>query len=240
MGRTEGAARWTVCGSLMVVFDASMALFLFSERVGVPLNRSTGDPVDQPKQRVEFCLKDLERRKVKIIIPTPALAEILVRSGAAAPAQLARISNSSAFKIVSFDERAAVQVALMAQSPDDRPRNTTETYAKLKYDRQITAIAKVEGATAIYTDDVGIKRCAEKLNIRVIGLSEMPLPPPTSPDLFASADEAKVNEAGHAQATAGATGEVRGDGAVPRVPPERGEIRGHSEEAGTGETETDA
>jgi len=163
----------------MVVFDASMALFLFSERVGVPKDPSTGQPVDRPKERVEFCLRELERRKLKIIIPTPALSEILVRSGAAAPEQLARISSAAAFKIVGFDQRAAVQVALMAQLPEDRPRNTTETYAKLKYDRQIAAIAKVEGATAVYTDDSGLRRCAARLNIPAIGLAQLPLPPTT-------------------------------------------------------------
>ncbi|MFZ3326068.1 MAG: hypothetical protein WA231_09320 [Methylocella sp.] len=47
---------------------------------------------------------------------------------------------------------------------------------KIKYDQQIVAIAKVWGATTIYSDDEDIKVLAVKID--VIGLSALPLPLP--------------------------------------------------------------
>jgi len=179
----------------MVVFDAAMLLFLFSARVGVPKDPVTGKPVERAKERVELRLAALEKARTKVIIPTPALAEILVHAGAAAAEQLAKINGSAAFRVVDFDQRAAVQVALMAQDRGDRPKNQTETYAKLKYDRQIAAIAKVEGASAIYTDDERLQSYAERLKIPFVGISDLPLPEPEQEDLFAGplAEDANVD-----------------------------------------------
>ena len=72
-----------------------------------------------------------------------------------------------------------VEVALM-------PGNSTkgrglhhpeiETYAKLKYDRQIVAIVRAEGATTLYTDDGGQRRIAQQVGLVVKGLADC-LPP---------------------------------------------------------------
>ena len=51
------------------------------------------------------------------------------------------------------------------------------TWAKVKYDRQIVAIAKVCGASKIYSDDGDIEAMAKGSNIEVIKLAALPLPP---------------------------------------------------------------
>jgi hypothetical protein len=51
-----------------------------------------------------------------------------------------------------------------------------ETWAKIKFDRQIVAIAKVHNATKIYTDDRGLRAIAERASIAVAGIGDLPLP----------------------------------------------------------------
>ena len=57
-----------------------------------------------------------------------------------------------------------------------KKENPDATWAKLKYDRQIVAIAKVAGATTIYSDDEDIRTIAATANIQVIGIADLPLP----------------------------------------------------------------
>jgi hypothetical protein len=54
---------------------------------------------------------------------------------------------------------------------------SSATWAKVKYDRQIVAIAKVCGATAIYSDDGDIEALATAAKITVVPLADLRLPP---------------------------------------------------------------
>ena len=55
------------------------------------------------------------------------------------------------------------------------PRSTNSTWAKVKFDRQIVAIALVEGASAIYSDDRGVKVFGEIAGLRVVRIPDLPL-----------------------------------------------------------------
>ena len=126
----------------------------------MPNHPQTSEPVERYRDRVDHLVTHLEQNRTKIIIPTPALSEILVRAGAAGPEYLAQINSQSVFRIVAFDERDAVEVAAMTRksidSSGDKRGGVDGTWNKIKYDRQIVAIAKVEGVTALYSDDLGI------------------------------------------------------------------------------------
>jgi hypothetical protein len=52
----------------------------------------------------------------------------------------------------------------------------------VKYDRQIVAVAKVCGATTIYSDDKDVRTLAKTVKIEVIGLADLPLPPDKGAD----------------------------------------------------------
>ena len=166
----------------MVAFDATMLLLLFSPNVPPPLDPVTGQPVKFARERIDFLIAHLEKEKIKIIIPTPALSEILVKSGTAGPEYLERLTTSSAFKIVPFDIRAAIEVAAMTRQAIDQGNkrfgtNAHAIWAKVKYDRQIVAIAKVEEASAIYSDDDDVRKLAQAQGMTIIQLPELPLPP---------------------------------------------------------------
>ena len=164
----------------MVVFDATTLLLLLSPSVPPPRDPATHTSVEHARERIDQLVKELEQNRTKIIIPTPALSEILVRAGSAGPAYLDRLNASAAFRIVSFDQRAAVELAAMTReaiTAGDKRGGTQGTWAKVKYDRQIVAIAKVEGADRIYSDDEDVRRLAMPAGIAVIRIADLPLPP---------------------------------------------------------------
>ena len=164
----------------MVVFDATILLLTLDPTTPAPLDPTTGKPVSQPKERVDYLIQNLEEERTKIIIPTPVLSEILVRAGKAGPSYLSIIEKSSAFKIEPFDIRAAIEVAHMAGGAivtGKKKGPSVQTYAKVKYDRQIVAIGKTLSATVIYTDDKDLKALAETYGLKVIRISELPIPP---------------------------------------------------------------
>jgi hypothetical protein len=125
-------------------------------------------------------VRSLAKAKVKIVIPTPALSEALVGAGAkAANDYLASISKSHHFRIAPFDERAALEVAFMTQAAiisGDKKSGSPDTWAKIKYDRQIVAIAKVAGAGIIYTDDRNMRALAFANGLRSVSVADLQIP----------------------------------------------------------------
>ena len=164
----------------MVVFDSTLLLPMLWPEVPAPVDPLTKNPVKNLRERVDFLIQRLEKDRTKIIIPTPALSEILVRAGRAGPQYLTQINSTAVFRTAPFDERAAVEVAAMTRSAldsGDKRGGAEGTWAKIKYDRQIVAIAKVQGATTIYSDDPGVKTLGNGIGLTVIRLFELPLPP---------------------------------------------------------------
>jgi predicted nucleic acid-binding protein len=152
-----------------VIFDASYLIPLLDPRVkGIS---------DNP--RVNHLFATLEKAKAKIIIPTPALSEVLIGAGDAAPKYLEIINRSARFKVVPFGERAAVEAAAAHREAIDsgNKKEGDISWAKIKFDRQIMAIAKVEGADCVYSNDGDLVRLGQKDGISVVTLDQLPDPP---------------------------------------------------------------
>jgi predicted nucleic acid-binding protein len=163
----------------MVAIDSSILLHLLFAHVGAPLDKQTGMPLEKCKERVDFLLKNLSESRIQVLIPTPVLAEVLVHAGTKSAEILATLTNAYAFKIQSFDEIAAVECALLIEGSlvSARRAKPKETKAKVKFDRQIVAIAKVCEVKTIYSDDVGLGKVAKANGIHVVTLHDLPVPP---------------------------------------------------------------
>jgi predicted nucleic acid-binding protein len=157
----------------MVVFDASILLFVFDENVK--------SSVPKAKERVEHLIDTLSKTDEKIIIPTPALSECLVHAGPAGAEYLNIIGKQSCFRVASFDQRAAVEAAIRTYEARRRGQRTggnpEATKTKIKFDRQIVAVATVEGATAVYSDDGDVVSYAREAGLEAYRLSDLPEPP---------------------------------------------------------------
>jgi len=163
----------------MVVFDATMLLLLLRPDSGHPVD-SSGKPIGNVQERIAFLVQRLERTRIRIVVPTPVLSEVLVHAGHTGPAIVETLTRSTVFRVVPFDTLAAVEAALMthtAISAGDKRSGSVAPWAKVKFDRQIVAIAKVTKATMIYSDDADVRALAAAEDIPVTGLEELSLPP---------------------------------------------------------------
>lgn len=165
----------------MVVIDASI-LMLFL-RPDIPVRAAPGGAsIKFVKERIQHLIEQIEKARTKIIIPTPVLSEVLVRAGAAASQKIVEeVNRLAVFRIEPFDARAAIEVAAMTRAALDAGNKrgaaaADAIWAKVKYDRQIVAIAKVSRATTIYTDDGDLGALARAEGIAVVGLADLPIP----------------------------------------------------------------
>ncbi|MEQ1789006.1 MAG: PIN domain-containing protein [Rickettsiales bacterium] len=159
----------------MVVFDSTMLLLLMRPDANI----SNGKPLEHVKERISLLLEQLEKDKTTIVIPAPAFSELLIKADDARNEIIANIRKSSRFRIQPFDTIAAIELAEMtrlALKNGDKRNGVDGSWAKIKFDRQIIAIAKVVGASTIYTDDKGLQSFAKKFDIKIVKLSELPLP----------------------------------------------------------------
>ena len=158
---------------MIVALDASVLIFFFEKDANAPINPATGEPLERCYDRVNHLISELAANSAKIIIPTPALAEVLVMAGDAGPQWLNEIGKSKHFVVAGFDVLAAVEhAARMA----DRPKPIQQGKRKAKFDDQIIAIARVAGAEVIYSSDEGIRADAGP-GIKVVGVLDLELPP---------------------------------------------------------------
>ena len=140
------------------------------------------------EDRIEKLLEDLDSEFERIIIPTPSLSEFLILAGRDASAYLDKISEMKTLMVKPFDQMAAVELAVTEledrAAGDKRGGSASATWNKVRFDRQIIAIIKVNGARRMYSDDKDVKKFATKIGLEVISSWELPLPAAKQQPLF--------------------------------------------------------
>ena len=160
---------------MRVAIDASVLAYLFDGQVSAPVGPD-GQVIGDCKERVEHLVAELQQSKATLIVPAPALAEILVYAGAAAPDWLATLTGVRCCRIAAFDTLAAIECADLARERMIHGPTSDVSKRKAKFDEQIVAIALVERADEILTDDDHIRKLAgTRLTVR--GVADLPLPP---------------------------------------------------------------
>jgi len=163
----------------MVGIDETTLSLMLHPAARPPRDPATNKPVERVEDRIEKLLEDLDSEDERIILPTPALCEFLVLAGKDGPAYLDKIRDLKTIQIKPFDEMAAVELAAIeqeARSAGNKRGDSTAPWAKVKFDRQIVAVAKVNGAKRIYSDDEDVIKFATKAGLEVISTWTLPLP----------------------------------------------------------------
>jgi hypothetical protein len=164
----------------MVLFDNTCLSLLLHPDAKPPLG-ADGNAVSRCRDRIEHLIEILDRNRTKILIPTPVLTEFLVLAGPQASKYINEINGRTSFKIVDYDQRAAIEAAIQitdAIKRGDKKSGRLSAWSKVKFDRQIIAIARVEGVTTVYSDDADVRAYAESYGISVVKVEDLPLPPP--------------------------------------------------------------
>lgn len=169
---------------MTVAIDTSVLLFLLNEGTPAPIDPATGAPVSRCRERVNLLIDELCKANETLIVPTPVLAEVLVRAELAGPAYISLMEKTKPIRLVEFGKRAAVEAAAMtaARLRIGKPAGA-EARAKLKFDIMIAAIAKLTGARTLYSDDGDMARLGATFGFSVVGIADLPLPMDES-DLF--------------------------------------------------------
>jgi hypothetical protein len=163
-------------------FDATMLILLLDEKAKAPPDQSTGHPIEGAQERIRFLVNRIVKERGRIVIPTPALGEFLVKVDSLAVGNyLSLLERARGLRVAPFGPRAAVEFAdMQRQLLSARGRvklRDLETRAKAKFDQQIVAIARTEGARTLYSDDEGLATYAKHFGLAVQRIADLQLPP---------------------------------------------------------------
>jgi predicted nucleic acid-binding protein len=159
----------------VIIFDSTFLVVYLNPNAPAAMDRH-GKPVEQFKERVAHLAGTLDASNEPIGVPAPAMAEVLVRAGGGRAQLVSVLSERWRFQILPFDSRAAIEASeLIALVKSNKEK--WDTWAKVKFDIQIVAIAKAEGARVIYADDKDIENLAKRVKIPVMRICDLQLPP---------------------------------------------------------------
>lgn len=140
-----------------VAVDASFLAVLLDKRARVS--------VEHGPELVARLIEHLSAQRAKVIIPTPALAEVLTQTPGVGRFYLDRIQRWACFQIRPFDDKAAIELAQLL--------GTGVTKDLLNFDRQIVAIAKVYGASTLYADEEKVAQFGAECGLQVIRFKDL-------------------------------------------------------------------
>ncbi len=204
----------------MVLLDATALLLLLNEHTAPPKHPDTGALIDDAHERIEEAVRQIRERGEQILIAAPVFAELLVRAKEATYQYTEMFNSSPHFRPVPFDQKAAIEHAgytRKAHTSGNKRDGVEESHCKVKFDRQIVAIAKAEGADTIYTDDKGLAAHAAMQGLKVIRTHEIVMS--KQPDLFTGIPEPEVVENGRSEETTVPEENTKGETVVETVSP---------------------
>ena len=167
----------------MIAFDTSYLPLLLGHPDPMPPTDPDGNPIDDLQGRMDMLVERVEDAGETILIPQPAYSEFLVRADKDGPKYTRLITRNPLYRFGDFELKAAIELASMrrkelsAMSKNALKRETpAETKSKVSFDRQIVAIAKANRAHTIYSNDKGVRNCAERHGLKAVPMWKLPRP----------------------------------------------------------------
>lgn len=146
--------------------------------LSIMLNPKSHVTIDLGRERINGFIAKAEKERRKLIIPTPATAELLTAIGPNSADYIRVINRKAVFEVKAFDEVAAMELAFLNRDVFGAldKKNKLEPWQKIKVDRQIIAIARVADCEQILTEDEALANRARLCDIEPIKLADLPIP----------------------------------------------------------------
>jgi hypothetical protein len=161
-----------------IAIDATALSIMLHPAGNIPNDPTTGLPIELARARIMAFVARMEKERRKLIIPTPASAELLTIIGPTSADYIRTINRKAVFDVRAFDEIAATELAFLNRdifaSLDGK--NKLVPWQKVKVDRQILAIAKVAQCEHILTEDGPMGNRARLCGIEPMSVCDMPIP----------------------------------------------------------------
>ena len=116
---------------------------------------------------ISKLIQRLSGENAKVIIPTPALAQVLTHSPMKAEDWMHTLNTCSCFQVRPFDDKASFELAQLLGESVSGLRDI------LRFDRQIVAIAKVYRVSVLYAEDEQVTQFAEECGIPAKRLKDL-------------------------------------------------------------------
>ena len=129
--------------------------------------------------KMDHLLDSAGKNKQKLVIPTPVIAEYLVKADAAGLEWLDTLEKKASIIVVPFDRIAAFECAQIdraALGAGDKKDGVDASWQKIKIDRQIVAIGKAVGCKTLITSDLDLKKAALRSGISVLSIQDLEFP----------------------------------------------------------------
>jgi hypothetical protein len=183
----------------VIIFDSTYLIAFLHPDPPPPMD-GENHPVERFKERIEELVNTLNADDTLVGVPTPVVAEILVRYPENKIEYLEALRNRYRFDIVPFGIKAAIEASELIAKLVAETKQPGSQWQKVKFDIQIVSMAKAEEKlTMLYADDKGIVNNAIRLGIPVMRICDLPLPrkkmPPPEPIVEESGQEQLIFEA---------------------------------------------
>jgi predicted nucleic acid-binding protein len=139
----------------------------------------TVDDKSDDAARFQGLLTRAKEGGVSIGVPAPVFAEFLVKTNDATTEMLLAVERKRGLRILPFDKRVAHECALLdraAIAGGNKKGASTQSWQRVKIDRQILAIARANNATLLLTSDTDMTSMANRLGLNVQKVVDLPIP----------------------------------------------------------------
>ncbi|MDQ7731310.1 PIN domain-containing protein [Halomonas sp. SpR1] len=139
----------------------------------------TKQEITNAEGRADALLERFSDPGFQLLIPAPAMAEVLVK---VAPelqqAYIDFVNNTTSLSIIPFDTRSIIECARLFDAQEAKQlKKGGESKAKIAVDRQVVAIAISNGAKELWTHDKTVFKKASRVGLVAKSLADIePIP----------------------------------------------------------------